>query len=175
MEQEIFKPIKGYECYYEISNLGRVKSLPKVWSVGKKKETILKNGHRKTGYDFVVLCIDKIKKYASVHRLVAEHFCDKIDGCNVVNHINSNKLDNRAKNLEWTTSSGNSIHGFKYGFRKGMKGGIHHNSKLTDTQILDIKEMYKKGNISQEAIGKIYGVKQTQISRIVLGKRWNHI
>lgn len=174
-EAEVFKPIKGYEGYYEVSNCGRVKSMPKTWSVGRKGETILKVGHRKTGYDFVVLCVDKVKKYASVHRLVAQHFCDNPNEYNVVNHLDSNIYNNYYKNLEWTTNSGNSIHGYAYGNRKGMKGENHPLSKYKKDDILKIRELYASGNYSQREIAELYNDKQNNISRIVLKQRWKHI
>lgn len=177
-ETEIFKPIKGYEGYYEVSNFGRIKSLPKKWSVGKKGETFLKPGNRKSKglvYLFVVLCVNKIKKYVSVHRLVAMHFCDNKDNGGVVNHLDSNTFNNNYKNLEWTTSSGNAIHGFSYGFRKGMKGDNHPMSKYKKEDILKIRELYESGLYSQSAIAKMYNDRQNNISRIVLRQRWKHI
>jgi predicted XRE-type DNA-binding protein len=174
MEQEIFKPIKGYEGYYEVSNLGRVKSLAKVWSVGRKKDTILSLGNRKNGYNFVILCVDKIKKYASVHRLVAEHFCHKKEGCNVVNHLDSNTQNNNASNLEWTTYSGNAIHAFEKGRRKGMIGEKHPNRKISLEDVLKIKQMCSLSNFSQKQIANLFNIRQSQVSRIKTGTRWNN-
>ena len=177
-EIEVFKSIKGYEGYYEVSNFGRVKSLPKRWSVGVKGETFLKTGKRtvkKLTYLFVVLCVDRVKKYASVHRLVAIHFCDNPNGYNVVNHLDSNTRNNYYKNLEWTTSSGNSIHGFKFGNRKGMIGAANPNTKISKEQVLQIKELCKMGEISQKTIAEMFGIRQAQVSRINTNKRWNYI
>ena len=175
MEQEVFKPIKNYEQYYEVSNMGRIKSLPKRWSVGVKKETILKAGHRKNGYDFVVLCVNKIKVYATIHRIVAKHFCENPNSYQIVNHLNGNKRDNRAINLEWTTQSGNVIHAFKTGLKNGMKGEAHHNTKVKTSDILEIRNMYKESNLSQFNIGIKFGLSQSQIGRIINNKRWSHI
>jgi len=175
MGQEIFKPIKGYEQYYEVSNFGRVKSLAKTWSVGIKGDTFLKPGERRTGYSFVVLCVDRVKKYASVHRLVAEHFCDNPNNNNVVNHLDSNTKNNSYDNLEWTTYSGNAIHAFNAGRRNGRKGEKHHNSQITEKEVKEIKELYKKGTLSQSQIGRIFFISQTQIGRIVRNERWKHI
>lgn len=173
--EEIFRPIKNYEGYYEVSNLGRVKSLAKEWSVGRKGETILKAGKRKIGYDFVVLCVDKNKKYVSVHRLVAEHFCENPNSYNVVNHKDSDRQNNNASNLEWTTNSGNAKHGFDYGFRKGMKGVTNGGSILNTDKVIKIRELYYTKKYSQSKIAEMFSIKQTQVSRIVLRKQWQHI
>lgn len=69
MEQEIFTSINGYELYYEVSNLGRIKSLARKWSVGVKKDTILKPSSTR-GYLRVILCVNRVKHYFSVHKIV---------------------------------------------------------------------------------------------------------
>lgn len=174
MKEEIFKPIKDYEEFYEVSNLGRVKSLAKRWAVGVKRDTILRPGHRKIGYDFVVLCVDKVKKYASVHRLVAEHFCDNPFNYNVVNHINGDKSDNRAVNLEWCTTSYNCQHAYDTGLKEGKRGCENHNSKITEIDVIKIRELSCLGT-SQREIGELFNIKQQQISKIVNKQRWKHI
>lgn len=174
MEKEIWKPIKGYEEYYEVSNLGRVKSLAKTWSVGRKGITILKLGHRSGGYDFVVLCVDKVKKYASVHRLVALHFCSNTNNLNVVNHIDCDIYNNKATNLEWTTSSGNTIHSYKMGRRASTKGENHPLCKLSENDILNIRLNCRNG-VNQRYIAKEYGIAQGQVSKINTKERWSHI
>lgn len=100
---ETWKPVPGYEGRYEASSEGRIKSLV--------TNRILSQGT--TGrYNNVVLC-DGIggKKTKSVHRIIAELFCEKKPNCQEVNHINENRRDNRAKNLEWCTRVENIRHG----------------------------------------------------------------
>lgn len=174
MEEEIFKPIKDYEGFYEVSNLGKVKSLAKTWSAGRKSDSILKPGHRKAGYDFVVLCVNKVKEYASIHRLVAEHFCDNPFNYKVVNHINGNKFDNRSVNLEWCTTSHNCQHAYDTGLKEGKRGIENHMAKLKQEDIPEIKLLSKMG-VPQTEIGKKFGVGQQQISRIVTNQRWKYI
>lgn len=113
--EEIWKDISGYEGLYQISNLGRVKSLPRI-RIGKgipyiTKGKILKNSPGATGgYLRVNLCKNYKQTFFYVHRLVADAFIPKIEGKNVVNHINGLKTDNRVENLEWSTIEDNLQH-----------------------------------------------------------------
>lgn len=100
---EVWKSIKDYSNY-EVSNLGRVKSLK------YGKERILKIGIDKGGYSIVVLCQKSILKTRTVHQLVAESFLNHIPNgkINVVNHKNFIRTDNRLENLEIITMRENS-------------------------------------------------------------------
>lgn len=103
---EIWKPVKNFENLYEVSNLGKIKSL--------RNNKILRP--QKRGYYFKVDLSKNGKTYQmSVHRLVADVFCDKpvTDELLVINHKNGYKLDNRANNLEWITQSENVKHAYK--------------------------------------------------------------
>ena len=104
MKDEIWKPIKDYEGLYEISNLGRVKSL-NYSRTGK--EQILKPQKRKNGYLGVILCYKNTQKQVNIHRLVAEAFIPNPENKPYVDHINTDKLDNRACNLRWVTQKEN--------------------------------------------------------------------
>lgn len=101
---ELWKDIQGFEGLYQVSNLGNVRSLN--WRrTGQVKELFLKKHNR--GYLQVELTNGKIKKTFMVHRLVALHFVVGYQKGYVVNHINENKTDNRAENLEWLSESAN--------------------------------------------------------------------
>lgn len=117
MEQELWKSIIGYENFYEVSNLGRVKSLDRITLpdkihplgqhiCGKIKEATI---NKKSGYKSVILYKTKAKRIC-VHRLVAEAFIPNPDNKPEINHKNGIKTDNRVKNLEWVTKSENQIH-----------------------------------------------------------------
>ena len=114
--EEQWKDIEGYEGLYQVSNFGRVKSLPRV-RIGNgtpylTKSKILSKGIGATrGYCRVTLCKEpNNQKMFYVHRLVAIAFCEKIKGKDVVNHKNGIRTDNRAENLEWTTLEENLQH-----------------------------------------------------------------
>ena len=104
MEEEIWKDIQGYEGLYQISNMGNVKSLNYLRT---GKESILKP--QKTGkeYLYVYLYKDGKSKGYRIHRLVATAFCENPEGYTEVNHINEDKADCRAENLEWCSRSYN--------------------------------------------------------------------
>ena len=100
---EIWKSIKDYENYYEVSTLGYVKSI--------KYNKILKPYVRPDGYATVVLCKNGKKKTYRVHRLVAETFIPNPKKLSEINHKDENKLNNKTSNLEWCTSHYNKNYG----------------------------------------------------------------
>lgn len=123
MENEIWKDVKGYEGYYQVSNMGRVKSMrvlktPKN-GVKCRKNTFLstKTSHDKQ-YILVALCRDGERKQVQVHRLVAEVFIPNPKNLPFVNHKDENPSNNCADNLEWCTHEYNlryslELHGMK--------------------------------------------------------------
>lgn len=111
MSTEICKDIPGFEGRYSISNKGRVYS-----RISKK---FLKPKIHRDGYLHIILYRpDGTWKDEYIHRLVAEAFCDKEEGCNVVNHLDSNRKNNDAGNLQWTDPKGNTQHALMYGNRR---------------------------------------------------------
>lgn len=111
MEKEIWKPIKGYEGYYEVSNLGRVKAKQRVVCRGNirqpVRERILKAGGSALSYPTVQLFKNGESKRYTVHRLVAEAFIPNPDNLQEVDHINSIRNDNHIENLRWVSHQGN--------------------------------------------------------------------
>ena len=114
---EIWKSIPGFEGYYEVSNLGRVKSLDRKM-ISQKGTLFLKPGRiRKlvpnyaTGYLTVILCGKNMKKTMPVHRLVALAFLENPQHCECVNHKNEDKHDNMVDNLEWCSKAYNNAYG----------------------------------------------------------------
>ncbi len=104
---EIWKYIKGFEGLYQVSNLGRVKSLERIDALGHRlKEKILKPRLDNRYYQ-VCLCKQSIKKNYRVHRLVWEAFNGQIPEGLQVNHINEVKTDNRLSNLNLMTAKEN--------------------------------------------------------------------
>lgn len=112
--EEIWKDIKGYEGYYQVSNLGRVKSVARVIQRKSKpytvKEKILKARPDKDGYRYLVLCVNCKTKTTSIHRLVAQTFIPNPDNLPCINHKDENPANNNVENLEWCTYSYNNTY-----------------------------------------------------------------
>lgn len=116
--KEIWKPIKGYEGIYEISNFGKVKSIRYFNHVNNKiysREKILKLSLNEKGYFRVGLYKSGKEIKFKVHRLVAENFIPNPNKYNEVNHIDGNKQNNCVDNLEWCTHSHNIKEAVKLG------------------------------------------------------------
>lgn len=111
-EDEIWKDIAGYEGLYQVSNLGRVKSLERVGYQGRiVKERILKFGKNGSGYYVVNLCKNANRKTFQIHRLVAKLFIDNKQEKPQINHKDENKTNNVVSNLEWVTAKENINYG----------------------------------------------------------------
>lgn len=125
LQNEVWKPVKGYEDRYKVSNLGRVKA-NRTWLVGKgwvDKERIISAIDHGNGYLYVTLNKDHKRKNYYIHRLVADAFIPNPENKNEVNHIDYDKTNNVVSNLEWCTRKENlrhsncHMHGRKFGFK----------------------------------------------------------
>lgn len=175
MQEEIWKDIKGYEGFYQVSNLGNVKSLERTVKtktcVRFFKGKMLKTSKNRDGYIQIYLK----SKYHSVHRLVAEAFLPNPNSCPQVNHIDGNKENNNVNNLEWCTASYN----LKEAYRIGLKKPTYANLGKTGKQNATSKMTYQfdtNGNFikSYESVREAYrqtGIYDRCISDCCLGKQ----
>lgn len=116
--EEIWKDIEGFEGLYQVSNLGRVKSLDRyVESRGHLiyRKGVIRKPFDTTGYYSVTLNKDRKETTFQVHRLVAQAFIPNPNDLPVVNHLDGRKTNNCIDNLEWTTYAENSKHAVETG------------------------------------------------------------
>jgi hypothetical protein len=177
--EEIWKDIFGYEGLYQVNNCGYIKSLPKIINPpnggkGITKEKILKNTFDKDGYFFVQLSKNGKLSPKKVHRLVALTFVPNPENKPQVNHKDGNKQNNNIDNLEWNTKKENIKHAHENGLinRKGVKNS---QSKLTEQQVLEIRELYSNGKYSSRQLAKEYGMNKSSISSVINRKTWKHM
>lgn len=154
---EVWKDIEGWSGYM-VSNLGRVKSMPRLHV---KKEKVLKQGKNRNGYPMVGLSSPhKKSKSFAVHRLVAKSFVPNPNNKPTVNHIDGNKKNNKAENLEWCTYQENSRHAFDTGLNKGRM-------ILEDKVDLVISDYVNSDTITCEELGRKYGVSKPAIQYLL--------
>jgi hypothetical protein len=168
-ENEIWLPIVGYENLYEISNLGRVKSLPKK---GSKTELIRKTGMDiRNGYITVMLCKNNIPMIKRIHSLVVEAFLKiKTNRKMVCNHKDGNKQNNKLSNLEVISQKENVLHAIRIGKTRIPIKDERYNSKIKESDFQTLNNLFKEGKTSKE-ISRIFNVHPTTISRIRKGTR----
>lgn len=174
---EVWVSVQGFVGLYEVSNLGRVKSCARVVEDSRtgfrtKSEKMLKLTQDSAGYLKVTLYKGtNHKEVWKVHRLVAYHFCPKLPGNEIVNHIDNVKTNNKSSNLEWTTSLGNNQHMIAQGRGYFPSGEESSSAKVTSSQVTEILRLSSEG-FPQSKIGSLFNLSQQQISKIVTGKRW---
>lgn len=132
-KQETWKPVKGYEGLYMVSNHGRVKSIDRKVRQGKR-EISIKGNYLTTqitpyGYSRVKLSCKNKSRRIFTHVLVAEAFKGSPEKGIEVNHKDGNKLNNHASNLEWNTRSQNIKHAYDTGLKIAPSGAKHGRTK----------------------------------------------
>ena len=178
MEKEWWRDVVGYEGIYKVSDKGRVRS---VGGVRKSKnqwgeiEFYAKGrelGVSKDSYGYKVISLSKdgSKGTYKVHRLVAEAFIPNPEGKPQVNHLDSDRSNNKVRNLAWCTPQENSLHAKEHG--SISRGEAHTKAKLSFTDCLFIKYWLDVGFKAKE-IETCFKTSRSIISAIKLNKHWS--
>jgi hypothetical protein len=184
--QKEWKPIKGFENLYEISNFGEIKSFKKEWKIFNykcneyrtisKPERIMKPCTTKSGYKQVNLQKNKKTYGKLVHRLVAEAFIENKNNKKCINHIDGDKLNNRVDNLEWCTYKENAKHAWENGLQNSyLKGkyGKEHNLSKAVKQYDKNKNFIKKWDCISDAARKLK-IDNGRITKCCQHKKYCH-
>lgn len=163
----MWKPIPVLDGRYEASENGEIRNAEtgvirkqRTDKYGYKRINIPRNDGTGSNYT------------AAVHKLVASAFVPNPENKKCINHIDGNKGNNNASNLEWCTYAENSKHAYVTGLSHVYHGEDMVTAKLTNKQADEIRREYALGNISQEALGKKYNISQITVSRVVRGLRY---
>lgn len=175
---ETWKPIVGYDGYYEVSDLGRVRSLDRM-IVSRSRQgneylqhrygRPLKPGKLTQGYLKVSLGRNQQRL---VHRLVLEAFVGECPTDQQCRHLNGNRTDNRLINLCWGTIKEDRQDKKRHG--TNPIGSKNPQAKLTDLDVVAIKHGLKLG-IKQKVLAAYFGISRTNITNINTGVLWAHI
>lgn len=178
MSKEIWKPITEFNGLYEISSIGRVRSIDRQalyrksipGSIRLIKGKVLKPNINK-GYHLYTLTLNGKPFYRYSHRLVITYFIGEIPKNKAVNHKDANKSNNSVKNLEICTNAENNKHAGLMNLKP--IGTNHTNSKLTHEQLKEVRRLLNETELSHKKIAKMFNVYRTTISRIANKKSYS--
>ena len=170
--EEIWKEIPGYEGYYEISNVGRVRSLTRTITCKDGRQYTMKGDIKflslnNKGYYMVNLYKNDKGKKVFVHRLVAEAFIPNPNNLPVVNHKDENPLNNNVDNLEWCTQKYN----INYGTNRERSAQKHSNPIIMcDKETHEPIKEFLNMRIATEELGHPASC-QSSICEVLKGRR----
>lgn len=178
MTREEWKDVEGYEGIYQVSNLGRLKSLERIVHSKKwdRREPlkILSPPKLKNGYLLATLRKEGKSEKVLLHRLIAKAFIPNPNNLPQINHIDGNKQNNNISNLEWVTAQENIIHAYTNNLMHPARGIRINFGHFTEEDIREIRRKGEEG-MSQRKIAAEYGVKQGAIWLILKRKTYNWV
>jgi hypothetical protein len=172
--EEAWLPVVGYEESYEVSNLGRVKSVARVvmrrnGTQQSVRERIRVQIPHRGQYLQVVLSADGVRVTHKAHRLVAAAFLGPEPEGEEVRHLNGDGMQNNLDNLRYGTKKDNAADKLEHG--RSNRGERSAHAKITEADVLEIRRM-TIARVPHSEIAKQFGIRQPQVSRIASGKRW---
>lgn len=177
MTEEIWKDVPEFEGYYQVSNMGRVRSVPHQDKYGRKHGgKLLRPINAGNGYYRVHLSKNDKRSLVFVHRLVAFLFVPNPQKHTIINHKDENPFNNRADNLEWCTQSYN----INYGLRNRKSGEKHRGErcffhKLKANDVTEIKRATAHCRTKEcyQSLAEKYQVSAHHIKNIASGRSWS--
>ncbi|MCH4543165.1 NUMOD4 domain-containing protein [Ochrobactrum sp. A-1] len=167
---EKWLPVVGWEGLYEVSDMGRLRSIPRKYCSGR----VLKASAAKNGYLMVSFTFPAMKRqYAYVHRVVAEAFIGPCPNGMEVCHCDGTRVNNQVENLRYGTRSSNALDRIEHGTMNPQKGEAHYHSKLTDDDVRWIRQ--NKTAMSQRKMAVLFGVSHNTIGYAIRGEWWRHV
>lgn len=179
-DEEVWVDVVGYEGYYQVSNLGRVKRLPRYVDNKKGDRVSVRGGllspsYSAHGYPKVSLCLKGVSKGFLVHRLVAIAFLPNPEDLECVDHLNGIKYDNRLSNLEWVSKGTNNLRATITNGRRNRKQRRSGKPAINGEAVVHICRLIDLNILTYRQIADIYGVGEDTISSIASGRSWNTV
>ncbi len=175
---EIWKNIPKFNNEYQISNQGRIKSVHAIilrsngtthTRVSKVLKPSIDHGYLKGA-----VCVNKRMIPYKIHRLVAEAFVDGYGLTKEVNHIDGNKLNNNASNLEWVSRSENMLHAVSTGLLPVTRGSQRSQAKMNEADVVLLKKMMVQG-VRRKDICEKLNISIHMYKDVQRGKSWRHV
>ncbi len=171
LPQEVWRDVIGYEGIYQVSNMGRVKSLH--WLGGR----LIKLSSNKKGYLSVGLSKNNVTKNNKVHILVARAFLPNHENKPIVHHKDGNRKNNHLENLEWATHLENQQYSIQMGTKKFPLGIEFNNAKLTEDDVRYIRAHFipYDNEFGNSAIAKKFNVSSFAIYDVIHGRSYKNV
>jgi len=181
---EIWRPVVGYEGYYEVSNMGRIRSLDRVvWGKSKRgmwyssvREGKMFSKPDEGDRTYKTVGMNKPggkSKNCGVHWVVLEAFVgprpEGMEGC----HNDGNPSNNRLDNLRWDTHKGNHEDRIRHGTNNG--GEKNGATRLTESDVVEIRRLYSTGEYLMSELAKQYQMTDMGIRTLIRGITWSHV
>lgn len=159
------RPVPGWPGYH-VTSFGR------VWSA--KTRRFLRTSVSRTGYLTVCLSHRGRRRTITVHTLVARAYLGPKPPGTEVNHVDGDRLNNGSDNLEYVTRSANVRHAFGLGLYR--RDGAHNpRARLTPAQVLEIRQLWAAGDLTQAEIARRYGVGSNTVRDIIHYRTWRSV
>jgi len=174
---EKWRDIKGYENYYQVSNIGNVRSLDRTVPhpvMGFKKGKPCKQHPNHNGYMRVGLHKLGNREQEFVHKLVGQAFVSNPNSKPQINHIDGDKLNNNVENIEWCTNKENCIHASNLGLRNPVRGIEHHNAKMNPEKVKDLRKKRDEG-WSYKQLCDLFGITKGVVGQIYHKRTWAYV